>query len=1476
MGMRRMISPSMALLLVLVLVLSGCFGGGSKKPEEKYQLTISVDGQGSVDPKPGKYEYAKKTSVSLKATAAEGWEFSHWIGNVAEPNSAKTAAYVDKNMSITAVFAAKLETPVAAEKEKVIKFNNDLVLDLSNVEIPPETKVTVKDVQDEVREALPEILKPAGAAVSVSFNKPDLNFAEGVILRLPIEEAAAGDNIGVFYQGETSWEYQPTVIENGYAVAAVTHFSTYAVLSAPVVVAPRAANDSLELEPGQEIELVTDTPGAMILYSTTGLEYPGDFQIYNAPLVMPNHDFEFYAFAAAPNMISSEIVTFKFSKTGNDEPAVVFADPNLEQAVRDLIDKPVGELTRSDVADLTWLYAYERNIHSLDGIEHLENLENLQLSTNQVEDLSPLAGLTKLKQLGVENNQIRDITPLAGLVNLTELGLRANDLTDISPLTSLTKLEYLTLGENQIADLAPLAELKELTSLNLTSNQIADISPLAGLTNLTQLYLSNNQLSEIKAVEGLTNLQSLTVENNLITDIAPLVNNSGLGAGDAVYMRWNYLDLTPGSDDMNNIQALMDRGLYLFYDPQNRIVTFADPNLEQVIRETINKPEGDLTAGEVSVIWRLDADNRGISSLEGIEHLEKLQYLILWDNQISDLTPIADLTTLLVLNVDRNQVSDLSPVAGLTALKTLYAEDNYLTDISPVRDLVDLTTLGVAGNDISDISPITALTKLVRLTLADNEITDITPLVENAGLGSGDTITLERNYLDLTPGSGVLEDIQTLIARGADVSYTPQNTLETVVFADPNLEQAVRIAAGKFKGYLTPDDVSQITNLSAYEQEIVVLDGIERLENLEFLDLGRNQITELAPLSGLVNLKYLDIGGNNISDVSSLASLTKLEGLFLNSNQISDISVLAELTELNMLYLNHNYIADLSPLAGLTKLETLFLSRNNIEDIWPLKGLPELQVLFLDQNQIVDISALVSNSGLGTGDIIDLQMNYLDLASGSANRQDIETLLERGVDVRYAQQKYVITFADPSLERAVRDLIGKPSGPLVYSDVESIINLDASGLSIQEIYGIEHLQKLEDLDLSSNLISDISYLIDLQKLRNLNLGNNQITNISALAALPKLTNINLEGNLIADISPLVMNTELGVGVQIDLRHNNLGLTPGSENMKDLQTLLDRGAAVLYEPQHSSVVFDDPWLEQVVRDAAGKPDGELVSTDVWGINDLNGDEMGISSLSGIEHLQNLRFLSLYDNQIADLAPLSKLKSLQWLLLTRNQIRDLSSLAELTNLQILLLGANQISSIADLAGLRSLEALAVSDNYIHDISPLAGMTNLRHLDIASNPIADISVLAGLTKLEVLVLDRILTSDLSVLADLTQLKSLYAAQSYITDLSQLARLTDLEILLLYGNRIEDISPLAELVNLERLALSDNHITDIEALSELKELVWLMLDFNQISDISVLLQLTSLEQVNIRGNNLDLTPGSAALQIIGELEGRGVQVLY
>jgi hypothetical protein len=47
--------------------------------------------------------------------------------------------------------------------------------------------------------------------------------------------------------------------------------------------------------------------------------------------------------------------------------------------------------------------------------------------------------------------------------------------------------------------------------------------------------------------------------------------------------------------------------------------------------------------------------------------------------------------------------------------------------------------------------------------------------VENLGLGIGDTIALQWNKLDLTDDEGDMADINTLVGRGATVTYTPQN-----------------------------------------------------------------------------------------------------------------------------------------------------------------------------------------------------------------------------------------------------------------------------------------------------------------------------------------------------------------------------------------------------------------------------------------------------------------------------------------------------------------------------------------------------------------------------------------------------------------------------------------------------------------------------------------------------------------------------
>ena len=49
--------------------------------------------------------------------------------------------------------------------------------------------------------------------------------------------------------------------------------------------------------------------------------------------------------------------------------------------------------------------------------------------------------------------------------------------------------------------------------------------------------------------------------------ISPLVENSGPGAGDEVWLEDNNLDLWEGSEAMENIRALEDRTVVVHYDP---------------------------------------------------------------------------------------------------------------------------------------------------------------------------------------------------------------------------------------------------------------------------------------------------------------------------------------------------------------------------------------------------------------------------------------------------------------------------------------------------------------------------------------------------------------------------------------------------------------------------------------------------------------------------------------------------------------------------------------------------------------------------------------------------------------------------------------------------------------------------------------------------------------------------------------------
>lgn len=131
----------------------------------------------------------------------------------------------------------------------------------------------------------------------------------------------------------------------------------------------------------------------------------------------------------------------------------------------------------------------------------------------------------------------------------------------------------------------------------------------------------------------------------------------------------------------------------------------------------------------------------------------------------------------------------------------------------------------------------------------------------------------------------------------------------------------------------------------------------------------------------------------------------------------------------------------------------------------------------------------------------------------------------------------------------------------------------------------------------------------------------------------------------------------------------------------------------------------------------------------------GGNSKIKSLNGIEKLQNISYLDLFDCDLKDISSIGSLTRMNNLCLMKNQIVDISDLKKLLCLNIVILSYNQICNISSLKDLSGLRELNLSNNQIEDISPLREIKSIEYLDLESNNIVDISVLSNLSKLKYL---------------------------------------------------------------------------------------------------------------------------------------------
>ncbi|BDR52275.1 hypothetical protein KIM372_01820 [Bombiscardovia nodaiensis] len=525
----------------------------------------------------------------------------------------------------------------------------------------------------------------------------------------------------------------------------------------------------------------------------------------------------------------------------------------------------LGTLSNPNLTELALQDCTLMNVSSI-AWSNLTKLQQLNLGSNQITDLSPLDPVHSLTGLSASGNQISNLGQLND-PNLINLDLHDNKITSISNVnwSRLTKLSTIKFGDNQtvtdfgspgrfnqITDLSPLNPIHSLTSLDACCNPITNLGTLDD-PNLIELYLRFNKLTSTSNVSWSTNtkIQILYLDDNQITDLSslePIHTLSRLHASN---------NLITNAGQLNN------------------------PNLDELFLANNELPSiASINWSASTRISRLDLCNNRITDLSPLDPIHSLYNLDASNNLITNAGQ---------LNNPLLNALDLGTNAG-----TIFHDNwhypqkngivgNKLTSIASVNwsALTGLQKLWINNNDITDLSPVTGLPTLYQLDATSNLISTLGQL-NNPKLGG----------LYLGDGGSIF---------GPPVPSSRHRGNKLTSIASVNWSALTRLQAL----YL---DNNQISDLSPLDQ----------LHTLNTIRAENNLITNPGQLNDpSIVLIYLQNNKLTSSSLSSIswATFTNLQELRLDSNQITRLDTVNWTTiapTLTTLNLRDNQITDVS------------------------------------------------------------------------------------------------------------------------------------------------------------------------------------------------------------------------------------------------------------------------------------------------------------------------------------------------------------------------------------------------------------------------------------------------------------------------------------------------------------------------------------------------------------------------------------
>ncbi len=335
---------------------------------------------------------------------------------------------------------------------------------------------------------------------------------------------------------------------------------------------------------------------------------------------------------------------------------------------------------------------------------------------------------------------------------------------------------------------------------------------------------------------------------------------------------------------------------------------------------------------------------------------------------------------------------------------------------------------------------------------------------------------------------------------------------------------------------------------------------------------------------------------------------------------------------------------------------------------------------------------------------------------------DDEGLVSPAIYVGYTVAGVVedVTFADPTLEHYVQELLHRGSRKLQTDDLWSITELELpEGLTtLEDLQYFTGLTRITGHDLAEMDFSPLASMPDLKvlelnrcaltsenlevigacgNLERLKLTSCGLSNITALGQLTALKTLDLWDNSINSIAAL---TTCGNLEELYVGQNALTTLPPMAGLKNLR-ILDLSYNALESVTPLSVCSE--------------------------IRELYVEHNKLIALTAIGALRALQRMDASNNQVEDASPLAGCTNLVSFVMTDNKLTNVDFLANAKALEEINIDYNDVQAVPPFTTDCALVKFSAAHNFLNDLSGLAGLEHLTYVNADYNNITDIAVLS-----------------------------------------------------------------------------------------------------------------------------------------------------